>query len=84
MIGRMNRMQAKENFLTLARGAGFSEVKEFKIFYPLKRDCQETLKWYAKETFFYKLLNKGLRKFKNPEDLFYLRLPFSDLFVSIK
>ena len=36
-----------------------------------------------KNPFFNKLLNKGLRVFKDPKEAAFLRLPFSDVFLSI-
>ena len=67
---------------------GSSEQKGIKDFikeYSCKeRDAKICLCWYTKKSFFYKVINKGLRILDNPEESYYLRLPFSDLFFSIK
>ena len=39
---------------------------------------------YTRESFFHKVMNVGLRTFKTPHELGYLRLPFSHIFWSIK
>ena len=85
MLTPMNRKKAKDDFINLARES-FVEDKldEFENEYPLERDAIETLKWYTCESFFYRLLNKGLRTLHHPKECFYLRLPFSDLFCSIR
>jgi hypothetical protein len=39
---------------------------------------------YTRESFFHKLMNIGLRIFTTPNELSYLRLPFSHIFWSIR
>ena len=55
-------------------------IKNYKVV----RNTKNCLKWYTKDSFFYKVLNKGLRILSSPTELCYLRLPFSDIFNSIK
>ena len=52
--------------------------------YPKFRDAESCLKWYTRSSFFNKVINKGLRILNRPEEVSFLRLPFSDLFLSIK
>ena len=52
--------------------------------YPLLRSPKACLNWYTKESFFNKVVNQGLRILTDPKEVNFLRLPFSDLFFSIK
>ena len=53
--------------------------------YKTTRDYRECLQWYTKESFFFRTVNRGLRKLvENISEVGYLRLPFSDVFNSIK
>ena len=62
----------------------YSELKLFHELYPVVRDPSTCLNWYTKASFFHKVLNKSLRMLDHPKYLAFLRLPFSDLFLSIK
>ena len=81
----MNREEAKKDFIKLAKSSDhFLSLEKFSKVYPTKRDKKIAFEFYTNESFFYRMLNKALRKFERPEQLFYLRLPFSDLFLSIQ
>ena len=85
MLSSMNREKAKKDFIKLAESSDhFLSLDKFSKFYPIKRDSHTAFEFYTNESFFYRMLNRALRKFERPEHLFYLRLPFSDMFLSIQ
>ena len=55
-------------------------LDQFKV----RRNINTCLTEYTRESFFHRVLNIGLRSFRTPDELMYLRLPFSHLFWSIK
>jgi hypothetical protein len=59
-------------------------MSSFLSNFKTKRRLISCLREYTKETFFYKILNLGIRLFQNPQELVYCRLPFSHIFWSIK
>ena len=64
MLSTKNRIQAKEDFVILGMNADYYQgTEEFKNTYPFKRDKRATFQWYTNQSFFYPVLNKGLRKF---------------------
>ena len=66
--------------------AGYkSSFKKFTHKYPtIRRESDFYLYWYTEDCFFFKVLNKGLRLLTDPLECYALRLPFSDVFHSIK
>ena len=84
MLNPMNREQAKKDCILLSEKAyGKEKVALFEETYKLERDPENSFQWYTRESFFYQILNKGLRVLKSPAQSFYLRLIFSDAFLSI-
>ena len=55
-------------------------LRQFRV----RRDAAACFTEYTRESFFHRILNRGLRALKEPYELVYLRLPFSHLFWSIK
>ena len=63
MLSGMNREEAKYEFSELAAESDYLNDHWRFPKYPIERNRKETFKWYTDETFFYHVLNKGLRKF---------------------
>ena len=65
LLVKRSRKNGLNDFLTLSKHAklyeNLEEIEDIRKYYPEKEDYEAFLKIYSEETFFYKIMNKGLR-----------------------
>ena len=77
---KVNKFNEKKEVWKIKKG----EMSEFMDSFKVKRSFDSCLREYTKETFFHRIINIGLRMLWTPYELVYLRLPFSQIFWSIR
>ena len=81
----MDRKRAKDSFVTLGQQDNGEKCQQFEKEYPVdSRKLAKAIKWYTDQSFFFKLLNAIIRGSDDPFTLFYVQLPFKDVFESVK
>ena len=83
-INFKNREQSKKDFLILAKSlfGKNTYTEDFEKNYN-EYNMQNTLRWYTRETFFYKLVNNCM-SIATPDSIQYSRLALRDLETAIK
>ena len=80
----MDRKRAKDSFVTLGQQDNGEKYQQFEKEYPAdSRKLAKAIKWYTDQSFFFKLLNAIIRGSDDPSTLFYVQLPFKDVFESV-
>ena len=81
----MDRKRAKDSFVTLGQQDNGEKCQKFQNEYPVdSRKLAAAISWYTDQSFFFKLLNAIIRGSDDPFTLFYVQLPFKDVFESVR
>ena len=83
---KMNREQAKKDYIDFARSVYPNQAKgielferEYNVNLPSAKRVEQTLKWMVKDNFYWHSIKELPRSSYVPEELAYLRLLFQDI-----